>query len=123
MSCYSYVHLYNPAWEDSRYVDNLGGPYNRWQRPDSPLGTSRRIAGGMASWWLNKELGAWFEYPLTACLDRSFYRQLTEVTGRRRLPVLWRGSPRAFTRHNSRVTLPTAGAADRYASCPCTNAA
>ncbi|HEX3150101.1 MAG TPA: GNAT family N-acetyltransferase [Gemmataceae bacterium] len=79
-SCYSSVHLYNPAWQDSRFVDNVIGPLNVHTGRINPAG---QVDASQVAWRtaVNKELGAWFEYPRTACLDEAFYRLLAEKTG------------------------------------------
>jgi RimJ/RimL family protein N-acetyltransferase len=79
-SCYSLVHLYNPAWEDSCFVDNLTGPLNQWREPLAP---ANRLDASQVAWRtsVNRQLGAWFEFPKTACLDRDFFARLTDVAG------------------------------------------
>ncbi|WP_020471389.1 GNAT family N-acetyltransferase [Zavarzinella formosa] len=79
-SCYSLVHLYNPAWESSEHVDNITGPLNSHR---SKINASCQVDASQVAWRtsVNKRLDAWFDYPRTSCLDAGFFQLLAEKTG------------------------------------------
>lgn len=73
--CYCHVHEYNPAFEQSDFVDHLDTPYNKHTGPINPY---LNLDASQVAWRssMNRQMNIWFPWPQTKCLDASFYKQI-----------------------------------------------
>lgn len=79
---YSHIHLYNPGFEDSFFVDNVAPRiYNRYRSKINPAG---KADASQVAWrsLVNKIDNIWFPFPQTRNLDESFYKNIFKIYGK-----------------------------------------
>jgi hypothetical protein len=83
-STWNNVEAFYPCEETlAKALERSGFGFQGYCEPDKPMCCASRADASQVAWRIkcNKELGAWFKWPLEHCHDHFFYSALYETSG------------------------------------------